>query len=129
MFVTPVRIHRKVHTPVYFLKKIIPHFSYKKKISRFRGKNPSAILFEKTIFSEQLKGVGARTISIYFLHVYENKYYIQVYLENCTYKIVDNEIVEYILIIIFLVLMKINFLILMNGFSKCYITIKLTYVK
>ena len=75
------------------------------------------------------KDVGAQTISIYFLHVYENKYYIQVYLQNCTYKIVDNEIVEYILIIIFLVLMKINFLILMNGFYKCYITIKLTYVK
>ena len=58
MFVTTVPIHRKVHTPVYFLKKIIPHFPSKEKISCFRGKNPSAIPFEKTIFSEHLKKIS-----------------------------------------------------------------------
>ena len=35
-------------------------------------------------------------ISIDFLLVYENKYYLQVYLENCTYKIVDKQKIDYL---------------------------------
>ena len=31
-------------------------------------------------------------ISIYFLLDYENNYYLQVYLDNCTYEIVDKQI-------------------------------------
>ena len=28
--------------------------------------------------------------------VYENKYYLQVYLDNCAYKIVDKKIIDYL---------------------------------
>ena len=35
-------------------------------------------------------------ISIDSLLVYENKYYLQVYLENCTYKIVDKRMIDYL---------------------------------
>ena len=35
-------------------------------------------------------------ISIDSLLVYENKYYLQVYLENCAYKIVDKRIIDYL---------------------------------
>ena len=35
-------------------------------------------------------------ISIDFLLVYENKYYLQVYLENCVYKIVNKQMADYL---------------------------------
>ena len=35
-------------------------------------------------------------ISIEFLLVSENKYYLQVYLDNCAYKIIDKELADYI---------------------------------
>ena len=35
-------------------------------------------------------------ISIDSLLVYKNKYYLQVYLDNCPYKIVDKQIVDYL---------------------------------
>ena len=35
-------------------------------------------------------------ISIDSLHVYKNKCYLQVYLDNCLYKIVDKQIVDYL---------------------------------
>ena len=35
-------------------------------------------------------------ISIDSLLVYENKYYLQVYLDYCAYKIVDTEMVDYL---------------------------------
>ena len=35
-------------------------------------------------------------ISIGFLLVYENKYYLQVYLDNCAYKIVNTQILDYL---------------------------------
>ena len=33
-------------------------------------------------------------ISIYFLIVYENKYYLQVYLDNCAYKTVEKQMID-----------------------------------
>ena len=30
------------------------------------------------------------------LHVYENKYYLQVYLDNCAYKIANKQMTDYI---------------------------------
>ena len=39
MFVTPVRVHRKYHISMYFLRKVISHFLPKGKISCFQGKN------------------------------------------------------------------------------------------
>ena len=52
--------------------------------------------------------------------VYENKYYLQEYLDNCAYRIVDKQ--WYIIwMIIFFSLMKISFLILINGSCKCCI--------
>ena len=33
-------------------------------------------------------------ISIDYLLVYENKYYLQVYFDNCAYKIVNTEMVD-----------------------------------
>ena len=35
-------------------------------------------------------------ISISSLLVYENKYYLQVYLDNCAYKIVNKQIKDYL---------------------------------
>ena len=35
-------------------------------------------------------------ISIDSLLVYENKYYVQVYLENCAYKIIDKQMADYL---------------------------------
>ena len=35
-------------------------------------------------------------ISIDSLLVYENKYYLQVYLDNCTYKIVNTQRIDYL---------------------------------
>ena len=35
-------------------------------------------------------------ISIDSLLVYKNKYYLQVYLDNCPYKIVDKQTVDYL---------------------------------
>ena len=35
-------------------------------------------------------------ISIDSLHVYENKYYLKIYLDNCSYRIVDKQIIGYI---------------------------------
>ena len=37
-FVTPVRVHRKYHISMYFLRKVISHFLPKEKISCFREK-------------------------------------------------------------------------------------------
>ena len=35
-------------------------------------------------------------ISIYFLLVLENKYYLQVYLDNCAHKIVNKQMTDYL---------------------------------
>ena len=35
-------------------------------------------------------------ISIYSLLVYENKFYLQVYLDNCTSKTVNNRMIDYL---------------------------------
>ena len=35
-------------------------------------------------------------ISIFSLHVYENKYYLQVYLDNWAYKIANKQMTDYI---------------------------------
>ena len=35
-------------------------------------------------------------ISIYSLLVYENKYYLQVYLDNCAYKFVNKQMTDYL---------------------------------
>ena len=64
-FVTPIRVHRKCHISMYFLRKAASHFLPKEKIC-FREKIPSfqviqerscagVALFGKTIFSERLE--------------------------------------------------------------------------
>ena len=35
-------------------------------------------------------------ICIDFLLVYENKYYLQVYLDNCVYKVIDKRMIDYL---------------------------------
>ena len=62
-------------------------------------------------------------ISIDSLLVYENKYYVQVYLDTCAYKIVDKQMIDHLDDNLF----KIDedyFLILMNGSNKCCIIIE-----
>ena len=53
-------------------------------------------------------------ISINFLLVYQNKYYLQLYLDNCAYKVVNMEMIDYLdvltILTIFLSLTKISFL-------------------
>ena len=68
-FVTPVRVHRKCHISMYFMRKAASRFLPREKISHFREKIPSfqiiqerscagAALFGKTIFSESLKKIS-----------------------------------------------------------------------
>ena len=35
-------------------------------------------------------------ISVDFLFIFENKYYLQVYLDNCAYKIINTNMVDYL---------------------------------
>ena len=68
MFVAPVRVHRKFHISMYFLKKIA--FTFLPRKNYVFGKKPpffqiiqerscpSSIPFEKTIFSEHLKKIS-----------------------------------------------------------------------
>ena len=44
-------------------------------------------------------GVECESFAVIFiasLLVYENKYYLQVYLDNCAYKIVDKQMIDYL---------------------------------
>ena len=60
------------------------------------------------------------------LLVYGNKYYLEVYLVNCAYKILDKQIIDYLDQNVFET-QKTSFFILISGGSyKCYITIELT---
>ena len=63
-------------------------------------------------------------ISIDSLLVYASSYYLQVYLDNFAYKIVTKKMID-IFMAIFLSLIRIKFLILINGSNKCYTTIEL----
>ena len=35
-------------------------------------------------------------ISIYYLLIYENKYVLQVHLDNCVYKVIDKQMIDYL---------------------------------
>ena len=58
------------------------------------------------------------------LLVYENKYYLEVYIVNCAYKILDKQI-DYLDHNVFET-DKVSFFILISRSYKCYITIELT---
>ena len=69
-FVTSVRVHRRYHIYMYFLRKIISDFQPKEKYHIFMKKIPSfqiiqerscliVAFFEKTIFSERLKKISS----------------------------------------------------------------------
>ena len=69
IFITFIRIYRKYHISIYFLRKIIFHFPSKEKILCFRGKKIPSFqiiqersyfggIFLKTIFSEHLKKIS-----------------------------------------------------------------------
>ena len=45
---------------------------------------------------DDIECVSVTAISIDFLLVYENKYYLHVYLENCVYKIVNKQMADYL---------------------------------
>ena len=60
-------------------------------------------------------------ISIDFLLVYQNKYYLQVYLDNCVYKIVNTQMIHYLDDNLF-ESDKNLFLTLLNRSYKSYIT-------
>ena len=67
-------------------------------------------------------------ISIDSLLAYDNKFYLQVYLDNYAYKIVDKKIADYLHDNLFETV-KISFLVLINGSYKSCITQELIYVK
>ena len=47
--------------------------------------------------AEDSEECGSFTIIyIYSLFVYENKYYLQVYLDNCAYTIADKKMIDYL---------------------------------
>ena len=75
-------------------------------------------------FNVQEDGVDCESftiISIDFLLVYQNKYYLQVYLDNCVYKIVNTQMIHYLDDNLF-ESDKNLFLILLNRSYKSYIT-------
>ena len=83
-----------------------------------------AIKFKILILCALEDGVKFETftvISVDSLLAYESKYYLQAYLDNCAYKNVDKQKIDYLDDNI----MKISFLILINGCYKCYATIEL----
>ena len=49
------------------------------------------------VSEDGIKCQSFTTISINCLLVYENKYYLWVYLDNCTYTIVNMQIINYLL--------------------------------
>ena len=55
--------------------------------TNFRGLN---------VPEDNIKCESFTVISIASLFVYENKYYLQVYLDNCAYKIVSKQIKDYL---------------------------------
>ena len=63
-------------------------------------------------------------ISIDSILVYENKYYLQAYLDNCAYKIAGKQMTDYLDDNLFET-DKISFLVLINGSYKCCITTEL----
>ena len=65
-------------------------------------------------------------IFIVFLLFYKNKYYLEVHLDNCIYKVVERQIIDY--------LSEFSFetdeeSFLLNRPCKCFITIELIYGK
>ena len=75
--------------PVYddrYIKTKIRTYS-NKVYTDLRGLNVSEDDIECEYFS---------VISINYLLVYENKYYLQVYLENCAYKIANKQMTDYL---------------------------------
>ena len=45
---------------------------------------------------DDVKCESFTVISIDYLLVYENTYYLQVYLEKCAYKIVDKQLIDFV---------------------------------
>ena len=43
-----------------------------------------------------VEGESFAIISVDYLLVYDNKFYLQVYLNNCAYKIVDKQMTDYL---------------------------------
>ena len=54
MFVTSIRIYRKYHIAMYFLRRIIFHFPSKEKISFFRGNKPSFQIIQEISYCRQI---------------------------------------------------------------------------
>ena len=76
--------------PHYFMMTDIwkPNKKYGDKVySNFRPLNVPEVDIESESFT---------VISVDLFLVYENKYYLQVYLDNCAYKIVDKKIIDYL---------------------------------
>ena len=55
--------------------------------SNFRGLN---------VPQEDIECESFKFIFIDSLLVYENKYYLQVYLDNCAYKVIDKRMIDYL---------------------------------
>ena len=73
-FVTPVRVHRKYHISMYFLRKVISHFLPNEKISCFRGKN--------TIFPDNTRKILINWKDHLFRKVEENNIFPCIFLRK-----------------------------------------------
>ena len=75
--------------PVYDDRSIkIKIRTYSDKVyTNFRGLN---------VWEDDIECKSFTVISISSLLVYKNKYYLQVYLDNCAYKIVDKQMTDYL---------------------------------
>ena len=67
----------------------------KNKIRTFGGKVYNGFL-SLNVSEDNIECWYFIAISVGSLLVYENKYYLQVYLGNCPYKIVDKRIIDYL---------------------------------
>ena len=76
---------------------------------RTNDKNVHINFHDLNVLEDGVKFEYLPIISSDSLLVYENKYYLQVYLYNCPYKIVDKQMINYLDNLIPLSLIKISF--------------------
>ena len=54
------------------------------------------LAFLAQMWEHDIECESFKVISIHSLPVYVNKYYLQVYLDNCAFKIIDKRMIDYL---------------------------------
>ena len=72
------------------------HSRYIKTKIRTYGDKVYTILRDLNVPEDDIQSESFTVISIDSLLVYDNKYYLQVYLDNCAYKVVNKQMTDYL---------------------------------